>query len=97
MNVSRILIAATASLSALATMGCSSPQTNQYAAATPAPVFVPAAPQPEPVMVAEAMPAPPQATTVVVVRDDPIVMAANTPSYVAPTVITERAPQADRN
>ncbi len=92
MIASKILATATVALSALAAIGCSSPTTNEYASATPAPTIVAATPPPEPVMTAEAMPAPP-ASTVIVSDDTPVVVATNT----EPAIITERAPRADRN
>ena len=101
MTVSRILTIGTAALSVLAAIGCSSPQPSPYVDTSPAPTYVQAAPLPEPVVTAEVMPAPAPAPTVVAVNNDPIVMASSTPIYTSsnssPTVITERAPRADRN
>ena len=101
MTILRIFTTATVALSALAAIGCSTPRANQYAEATPAPIYVPAAPAPapEPIMTAEVVPAPlpPASTPVAVSYDPPVVMASNAPVYTTPTVITERAPRADRH
>ena len=97
MTVSRIFATATAALSVLAAVGCSSPPT-QYPAATPAPMVVQAAPPPAPVVTAEVMPSQPlPASTVVEYTPTPVVVASNSPSYTDPAIITERAPRADRN
>jgi hypothetical protein len=98
MIVSRIFATATIAAAALAAIGCSSPQTSQMADATPAPAVVPAAPAPEPVMTAQARPAPLPDTTASSTGNDPSVgMTSKWPADTDSTLITERAPRADRN
>ena len=46
---------------------------------------------------AQVMPAPLPASTMSMSNEAPVVVASNSTSYMAPAVITERSPRADRN
>ena len=101
MKVSRFIATVTVGISVLAAVGCSSPRT-QYAAAPSYPIVVQSDPPPAPVEMAQVMPAqmmsaPLPASTMSMSNDAPVMVASNSTSYMAPAVITERSPRADRN
>ena len=96
MKVSRFIATVTVGISMLAAVGCSSPRT-QYAAAPSYPIVVQSDPPPAPVEMAQVMPAPLPASTMSMSNEAPVVVASNSTSYMAPAVITERSPRADRN